>query len=252
MGKQSLSVIRPEAIEACQIFTHQECGWVWLNMLLKRMHYSCVYMGENEVRKYVNPHTRESVIIHGNTDHVALSKNISAVHIIRDPRDVAVSAYLAHMNVGSATTEVFRHCEKIQAMSREKGFLEDIKWSSLMPFGNRTARLFDGLNAFNRNAEVSVLRWEYLVANPYAAVQSMMRSVNLRTVSDALLIRILDDIGIENLLLGDAKSGVGATSEDYVYPGAWKNYFTTEIKGYFKINWGPLLIELGYEKDNDW
>lgn len=34
--------------------------------------------------------------------------------------------------------------------------------------------------------------------------------------------------------------------------GDWKNYFSDDIKEYFKQCYGDLLIKLGYEKDNNW
>ena len=34
--------------------------------------------------------------------------------------------------------------------------------------------------------------------------------------------------------------------------GDWKNHFSPEIKSYFKDRAGDLLIEAGYERNNDW
>lgn len=34
--------------------------------------------------------------------------------------------------------------------------------------------------------------------------------------------------------------------------GEWQEHFTQEHKDYFKEIAGPLLVQLGYEQDNDW
>jgi hypothetical protein len=35
-------------------------------------------------------------------------------------------------------------------------------------------------------------------------------------------------------------------------PGEWKTHFSPEIKRYFKIQTGTLLVDAGYEDNMDW
>ncbi|MBK8050880.1 MAG: sulfotransferase domain-containing protein [Anaerolineales bacterium] len=34
--------------------------------------------------------------------------------------------------------------------------------------------------------------------------------------------------------------------------GDWRNYFTPQVTAAFRARYGALLIQLGYEKDNNW
>lgn len=44
----------------------------------------------------------------------------------------------------------------------------------------------------------------------------------------------------------------GATSARKAIPGDWKSTFTPKVKQIFKDLVGDGLIQLGYEKNNDW
>ena len=73
------------------------------------------------------------------------------------------------------------------------------------------------------------------------------------SISRSYLQKLLDAYSFDKLSEGRRK---GMEDQHSHYrkgaAGDWKNYFKAAHKERFKEHYGPLLIKLGYEKDDNW
>jgi hypothetical protein len=236
------------------IFGHHKCGTIWLNMILKRL---CIFernqtLPVNGITRYQVTQSDIAVLFHANTDNMVLRDTDVGVHIIRDPRDIAVSAYFSHMNSHLAWQDLVPHRKILQTSAQSDGLLADIKWSAEMPKAGKTIRIFDGLGSYFKDPRVSVLRFEFLVSDPLLAIKMLMERLQLPVMTDGHIKGVLHQVSFKNLTGRELGEEDPNSHMRKGVPGDWVNYFTPEIKDYFKQRWGGLVIGLGYEKNNDW
>jgi hypothetical protein len=177
--------------------------------------------------------------------------------IFRDPRDVVVS------HVFYVTDMEARHVHHDYYQSLPD-FNERLKTSILgrpelanravkSPQGERS-RSIEFTNIADRfapylswldHAEVLMIHFEDLIND---------RAATLTCIMDHLLARVPLPAPRE-LILSFLESSINPTKSPTFRSGKtgeWKKHFTEEHKRIFKDVAGELLIQLGYEKDNDW
>lgn len=186
------------------------------------------------------------------------------IHVIRDGRDTAVSR--AHHNWNRATdkggTKRFtpeeldkrdRYREDPEGFltSGESIFTDKLIRKSAEIWESRTrAAHRDGPALLGENyAEV---RYEDLLENPEEEFRRLFRFLGARA-DEETVARCVSATSFEKRSGGrergkeDAGSGVRKGVS-----GDWKNVFTERNGEIFKKEAGGLLVELGYEKDNNW
>ena len=204
-------------------------------------------------------------------------------HVIRDPRDIIVSAYFSHRN--SHPTEglphLAAHRRRLQAVSKEEGLLLEMDFSAQelrdigsWPYGHPNilelkveelaAHPYDG---FLRIFEfLGLMDWEgdYLARRRIAVfVQRMLNRLSFRYRWMRWVRRPMLVTG--ELLLGrvydhrfEKKAGRRRGEEDPKshyrkgQPGDWRHHFTEEHVAAFKEKFGDLVVRLGYEPDSNW
>lgn len=214
----------------------------------------------------------------------ALPRPFKAFHVVRDPRDIIVSAYFSHRN--SHPTENLPHLqahrERLQAASKEDGLLLEMDFSS---------QEMDDLRAWDYDhSDILEIRMEELTAHPYEGfieifeflelmrwesayrmpqkartfAQTACNRLSWRTPWLAPLRKRISVTG--DMLLGrvydhrfEKKTGgrsKGKSNEDSHYrkgvAGDWANHFSPAHVAAFKERFGDLVVRLGYESDNEW
>ena len=207
-----------------------------------------------------------------------------AFHIIRDPRDILVSGYFSHRNSHSTEgwPELIAHRQTLQQLSFEDGILAEFEFSS----GN-----FQDIATWDYDrSDILELRFEDLIENPYALLLNAFGFIDALSSKEArsrdwLFYRFENfwrrvafhltflpalRIGIhrvpaEILLLEVYRNrfekitgGRAPGTEDKRshnrkgVAGDWVEYFTPRIVDEFKNRYGSMLIQLGYESDENW
>jgi hypothetical protein len=206
-----------------------------------------------------------------------------AFHVIRDPRDIIVSAYFSHRN--SHPTEGLSHLaahrEELLGLSLDEGLLSEMAFS-------RAELLQIGEWDYG-DETVLELKTEELTAHPYSGFIEIFRHLGLlveseptlataqaRTWVERLVNRLSRRPGLQRLrhpmqatgeiVLGtvyaqrfDAQAGGrtrGTEDPSSHYrkgvAGDWRNYFKGEHIEAFSEQFGDLLVRLGYEADLGW
>lgn len=205
-------------------------------------------------------------------------------HIIRDPRDIVVSAYFSHRNSHSTSAwpALKAHREILKDLDLDDGISAEIEFR---------ARSFRHMQTWDYEQQhILEIRFEDLVSKHYETVLRIYDHLGLLTQSD---YRFTNRVGgMYREIMAFAKSklnlslprltrqsaipaaefltivwrnrfeaqsrGRNPGEEDVQNhyrkgkSGDWRNYFTDEHKALFKELYPSLVPSLGYETSDDW
>ncbi len=168
---------------------------------------------------------------------------IAPYFIFRDPRDVVVSHvfYVTDMEARHVHHDYYQSLPdfnsrlKVSILGRPDSNVE---------FSNIADRFEPYLGWLNR-PEVLTIHFEDLIHH---------RESTLTSIMDHLLSRVTLPAS-RQLILNSLEASINPTKSPTFRSGKtgeWKKHFTEEHKKIFKGVAGDLLVNLGYEKDNNW
>ncbi|MEP7357845.1 MAG: sulfotransferase domain-containing protein [Anaerolineales bacterium] len=214
-------------------------------------------------------------------EYVRPLTHFRAFHVIRDPRDILVSAYHSHLHSHATASwpQLASHRERLASVSKDEGLRIEMGFS---------AWELEDLAAWDYALpNVIEMKMEDLIVNPYDRLleafeflglvenQSLSASREWLAASSKLL-RVgtrgalppvskqtrLSVPGFLNIVYNNrfaAKAGGRQPGTEDVYShyrkgvaGDWVNHFSPENRALFKTNFGGLLQKLGYEPSNNW
>lgn len=223
---------------------HHKCGTLWTDLVLKNVLGSRFKSGNDH--KYQGS---EDLYFHGNGDPIRtkIPEGVKAISIIRDPRDIAVSAYFSHRYVHGLWDALKIHRENLNRLSVEDGMCLDIEWSDTMPgVDGHPIRIFSGLEF---NSPVINVHFEDLIASPLKIFSGILYRMKI-DFDAKVLSDVLRKYSFSNMANGrqhgdkDIKSHYRSGK-----PGEWREWFTPKVTECFKKLHKDLPMRLGYE---DW
>jgi hypothetical protein len=185
------------------------------------------------------------------------------IHIIRDGRDVAVSVTHHRWNQAEdqggtgklppdqlAKREIYRKDPQTLLKTGE-GIFPD---GSLRKYAARWSRnvsttIKDGPALLGTN--YSEVRYENLLRRPEEEAKRLLEFLGA-DASEQTVKECVNAASFEKLAGGRERGQEAASFFRKGIAGDWKNVFTEHNKQDFKAGAGDLLIELGYEEDNNW
>jgi len=217
------------------------------------------------LKRYVEENQVDFLIhANANIEHLnGVLGGLRGFHVIRDPRDVAVSAYFSHLH--SHTTDDFprlvEHREKLRRATKDEGLLLEIE------FRREEYRAMAEWDYSLPN--VLELKMEQAVREPQQCFRRIFAFLGLveggpsrpEGYHNPHLTKLTADKLSEIVDRNDfaKKTGGRKPGEEDVQshyrkgvPGDWRNHFTEEHREYFQKNFNGLLMKLGYEKDDTW
>jgi hypothetical protein len=207
---------------------------------------------------------------------------VRGFHVIRDPRDLVVSAYFSHRN--SHPTDGLPHLQAHRAALREASLADGL----FLEMAFSTTELLQIADWDYANDAVLEWRMEDLIRDPYGGflkicdhlgllrdVEPLRAAEHIRVWLPRLLnrsrrwpfreLRLRRDATAETVLGAahrfrfEARSGGRARGrEDVDSPvrkgvaGDWINHFSRCHAEAFDTQFGDLLVNLGYEQDSEW
>lgn len=179
---------------------------------------------------------------------VALKRPVRIFVVIRDLRDALVSLYfslkVSHPLISANVAEGHRKLNEIK--SEEDGILYVIEER-----GQASANIQNSWLNARRLGNVHFLRYEDLIANEQQEFTRIIKFCEI-DVPEKKLSEIVENNSFNKR--AGRKPGEEDVSSHYRkgVSGDWKNHFTDRIKAEFKMKFGKLLIDTGYEKDLNW
>lgn len=206
-----------------------------------------------------------------------IARPYKAFHVIRDPRDIVVSAYFSYKKTHAIRdwSQLRNLRDKLRAINMEEGLLEIMKFN---------ATFFKYMSNWNFNdPNIYEIKFEGLTQQPALKLTEMFKHLGLLDdekdgmnffgaynrlvnkigqpalawqqvkINTKAFDNILERLSFQNLAQGRSTGSENINSHYRKgESGDWQNHFTERHKDYFKTHFGSLLIELGYEKDLNW
>lgn len=173
-------------------------------------------------------------------------KNFKVIVLLRDPRDVIVSMYYYFGPKHAKKLELDHVLDKnaIIMLHITKWYLTTHKDSVAGPYlAGDYHQFFD----WKKHPDVFFTSYESLVGSKGGGSDEVQKK-EISALAQFLGINLCEDELTKiaaNIYGGTATFRNGSR-------GSWRNHFTPEHVAAFKEYAGDLLIELGYEKDNNW
>ena len=200
-------------------------------------------------------------------------------HVVRDPRDLLVSAYFSHLNSHpvSGWPALEKHKQRLRDLSTEEGLLLELEFSK---------NVFDALAAWQYDDEAMLeVQMEALTSNPYETLVDIFHHLGLietdeialddeiariiqrqtrlqqgptlarseRRLQRCEMLQITYDHRFSKKA-GGRKIGQEDSHSHYRrgQAGDWRNHFTPAVTTHFKQMFGGILDHLGYDPGKGW
>jgi hypothetical protein len=238
-------------------FGHHKCGTTWITRILndvcqhaglkmKSHHYENLFEGDIAA---IRERDHFDLWNYVNADvNFTRGLDVRAFHVVRDPRDVIVSAYFSHMETHSdAGWPRLRHYRPyLRSLTKHDGLLAEMEFNAIF--------LAHMLMWDYTRPNILEVRFEDLILDDQARFQTIFGFLDLvpRLVSLERLRGIVEAHSFRALT--GRKAGVEDPSSHYRkgVVGDWRNHFAPAHVEYFKKLYNPLLLKLGYESQEDW
>jgi hypothetical protein len=247
-------------------FGHHKAATTWICSIFHRVGEA---LGLNQVNLYDSSlfggKLRDYIIDHDiemfsytNADYryvKELENDVLGFHVVRDPRDICVSGYYSHLYSHPADhwPALADHRQKLQFLSQEEGLLLEMEFSRWN---------FNHMDRWNySNPRILELKMEELIRDPGSLFDGIFRHLHLLAgpgrepgkVSAATLREIIAANRFSQKA-GGRQPGKEDVKSHYRKgtPGDWLNHFKPRHIDFFKANYNPLLIRLGYEEKEEW
>ena len=193
----------------------------------------------------------------------AIYPGARVIHIIRDGRDVVISTMHHRWNQAAdqggtveltpdqlAKREAYRKNPRALLESGEGIFPDGWLRGNAAKWNTRVSRAVrDGPALLGANYRE--VRYEDLLERPREEVEQLLEFLGA-DARDQIVERCVSAASFERLSGGRSRGQEAASFFRKGIAGDWKNTFTGQDKQDFKAVAGNLLVELGYERDNDW
>ena len=248
---------RSNRAELLGFFGHHKCGSTWVYHVLRdiaatldlpHLHAHGAYDFDRDLLAARNRHGFD-LITYVNANYAYL-KNIAVrgVHVVRDPRDVLVSAYFSHRHSHPTDgwPELAEFRPYLQSVSLESGLLLELDFcSGVMTNMMSWPRQADGILSY---------RFEDLIEDNRAGFRRILGHLDL---VDKISMEDLDAI-IDRWSFKKVSGGrePGETDSQHHYrkgvAGDWRHHFTPAVCWAFRRRYNELLLKLGYEENEEW
>lgn len=243
-------------------------------------------MFENDLRGFCQ-RTEPDLLTFSNAKWAYLAElpPFLGLHVIRDPRDVLVSSYFSHRNSHSTAQwpALIHHRAELQQLSQAEGLLLELECRREQ-FADMAAWHYDTDQIYELKMEDFTEQPAYYYTDLFRfwqrlATGSHPQSAAVSITINRLLFRIERRLGwrtrlprwraevvwpwlLQEVVAGNTfqrKSGgrsAGVTDEYHHYRegvhGSWRRYFFPELTARFKANYNDLLVQVGYETNEEW
>jgi hypothetical protein len=238
-------------------FGHHKCGTQWIKGIARDVsevigrtvviHPGPATVGSDLAASIPDPASTFLCYLNAERRHVNPLEGLRGFHIVRDPRDVIVSAYFSHLHSHSDFGDLARYREQLRSLDKHEGLLLEME---------RRRNQFDMMRRWdNSRDDILELRMEDLTTDAHRAIPRILSFLGLgddhrldeRTVAaiverNEFSIKAGRPPGIEDVT-SHYRKGVA---------GDWVEHFTEAHVAYFKAHYNDLLLKLGYETTADW
>jgi hypothetical protein len=176
-----------------------------------------------------------------------------AFHVIRDPRDLAISAYYSHLYSHSTDwwPELAEHRGVIQDLAFQPGLMRDMQFTDQLPTDGFPITVFPAMAAWDYDdPRIIELTFDDLVADPLSFFVTAFSFIGLIDASSDRqrdhLRELIDTYSFEKMSGGRRR---GETDPRHHYrsgsPGEWRTRLPRRHQAWFQERYPALLRRFG-------
>lgn len=237
---------RPLLLHCC----HHKAGTVWLIRVLQAVadHHGLRFQN---LRGAPPAAATDIALQHDSQIDVAALPRFRGSHMIRDPRDIVVSAYFFHLWTTEAWARApspeyggLSYQDHLRSLPEDEGLLAEIRHS---------VYVIDEMRRWNyRDPRFLEVRYEDAIADETGFFSRLFRHYGFRRAAVETSVDIALRFSFERLAsrrIGETREGEHLRSGR---PGQWQDVFRESHGALFKELAADTLIVLGYERDDRW
>jgi len=176
------------------------------------------------------------------------------VHIVRDPRDIALSAYFSHLYSHSTDwwPELVAHRRRLEALAFSDGLLLDLEFTERLVTDGFPITVFPAMERWNyHDPDILELRFESIIASPFVELSAALEHLGLLDEDrDRRLQDLHEAIEQNSFAILSGGRRIGEVDDRHHYrsgtPGEWRSRLEPSHIEWFR-RYAPLLRRLGYE-----
>lgn len=173
-------------------------------------------------------------------------------HMIRDPRDIVISAYFYHLwtkeewaHIPRKSLNNLTYQEHLNSFNKEDGLIAEMQGTS--------QEVIQEMSDWNyNNPHFFEFKYEDLIQNEPAIFRQIFEHYGFSEAAVQNCLQIAERFSFKN----KSKRSKGTINKKSHLrsglTGEWREVFTDRQKDKFKELFGDVLIQLGYETNNDW
>lgn len=187
--------------------------------------------------------------MNANYRYVENIENLRAFHVIRDPRDLAVSAYFSHLHSHSTQSwpELAEHRDKLRALDFDDGLLADMDFTDQLMTDGFPIAVFAAMDQWNYDdPRILELRFEDFVLDPLGYFARAFAFIGLIDPADKAhnerLERLVQDYSFKRMS-GGRERGEADDQHHYRHgvPGEWRTRLKPVHLRWFEERYPALL-----------
>ena len=196
----------------------------------------------DDLEKYPSPRIIKS--------HEAYTKKYpKVIYIFRDPRDVVISFYYWQKKYMKGFSDTM------------PGFIEKFIQGRESRYGRWDAHLRSWFSSpLATEGRILILKYEDMKEDTCCALRKVAHFLGIAVDDDAILkaVQNSDFKNMQKLEAAQMETSLFFKNSDnrilFVRSGKseWRDHFTDVLKEKFKRQYGKMLIDLGYERDENW
>lgn len=249
--------------------THHKTGTVWMREIAKAVAVRCGFHFtryprslKDEAGTLVQATTKNGALLRiDEKSHIRAvdRSNATVMHLVRDPRDILVSATFYHQK--STENFLLRPWGRMTGATTYQEHiksLENFEAQAQFEMSAYSARVFADINAWDYHKPNCIeLKYEDLIDDhgmvlfrrvfETAGFNASQVEVALEEVWKHSLFGALADVNLQKAVVKEGTQHIRSGKS-----GQWRKHFTPELAIAFHAKFQPLLERLEYEENGDW
>lgn len=173
-------------------------------------------------------------------------------HMIRDPRDIVISAYFYHLwtkedwaHIPRQSLNGLTYQEYLKSLNQEEGLLAEMQGTS--------KEVIDEMSQWNyNNPNFIEVKYEDIIKDEKAVFSKIFSHYKFSPEAVDSCLDIADKFSFKNKARKRNDNTAKKSHLRSGRTGEWKEVYSENHKQKFKEIFGDILIKLGYENDNNW
>ncbi|HZH38711.1 MAG TPA: sulfotransferase domain-containing protein [Bacillales bacterium] len=181
-------------------FGHHKSGTAWISRIIHSLcsdvgikhvgYHSPKVFNYNLQEKIEQEHINFFSYVNADINYAQPIQAVRGFHVVRDPRDIVVSAYFSHLNSHPVEfwSELAEQRLRLKESSKDEGLLLTMEFLKDLKTDGVALKLFDSMNSWDYSLpNILELKFEDMIRNPYKSFVKIFQFLGILEESEISL-----------------------------------------------------------------